>query len=246
MENLSKDELLRFAAIMAQNVISELDLADSAINLMTRDETVPLEVRGKLSLLTEQVRRAAVPPKRFIMRSRAPGYMRVVHLTEFFADFSRIFRRLLPENSALQMDVPSDLWPTRLNIGHFEDACITLVVRARDAMPNGGTVLIRAKNVDEQTSRSISGLRLSGDHVLVEITDNGIGIASGDLERIFDPFFITKTPATGFALAKVYSTIANAGGQIWVKSEVGEGTTFSVLVPRYLPEEQRPKLAVGL
>ena len=143
------------------------------------------------------------------------------------------------------MNIASDLWPTRLNIAHFEDACLTLVVRARDVMPNGGRLLIQASNVDEQTSRSISQLCLSGDHVLIELTDSGIGVAPADLERMFDPFFITKTPANGFALAKVYSTIANTGGRICVKSGVSEGTTFSVLVPRYLPEEQRLELAVG-
>jgi len=213
--------------------------------LMTHDDSVPLEIRGKLSLLTEQVRRAAVPAKQFIMRSRAQECVRIVQLNEILADLSHLFQRLLSQNIALQMNVPPDLWPTRLNISLFENACITLVVRARDAMPSGGTVLIHAENVDERTSRSISGLCLSGDHILVEITDNGIGIASGDLNRIFDPFFITKSPATGFALAKVYSTIANTGGRIWVKSAVSEGTTFSILVPRYVPEEQRPELAVG-
>ena len=241
------DELLRFAAIMAQDIISELDVADSAINLMTHDDSVPLEIRGKPSLLTEQVRRAAVPAKRFIMRSRAQGDVRVraIHLNEIFADLSRIFRRLLSQDIALEMNMSSDLWPTRLNIALFEEACITLLVRARDVMPNGGTLLIQARNVDEQTSRSISQLCLSGDHVLIEITDSGIGVAAADLERMFDPFFITKTPANGFALAKVYSTIANTGGRICVKSGVSEGTTFSVLVPRYLPEEQRRELAVG-
>jgi two-component system, cell cycle sensor histidine kinase and response regulator CckA len=247
MENLSTDGLLRFAVIMAQDVIGELDVADSAINLMIHDDSVPLEIRGKLSLLVEQVRRAAVPAKRIIMRSHAQGDLSVcaVHLNEFFVDLSGLFRRLLPQSIALEMNLPSDLWPTRLNAAFFENACITLVARARDVMPGGGTLLIQARNVDERTSRSISQLYLSGDHVLIEITDNGIGIAPGDLERTFDPFFITKTPANGFALAKVYSTIANTGGQIWVKSAVSEGTTFSVLLPRFVPEEQRQILATG-
>ena len=100
MEKLSIDELLRFAAIMAQDVISELDVADSAINLMTHDDSVPLEIRGKLSLLTEQVRRAAVPAKRFIMRSRVQGCVCVVHLNKIFADLSRLFQLLLSQDIA--------------------------------------------------------------------------------------------------------------------------------------------------
>jgi signal transduction histidine kinase len=241
MENLSTEELLRFAAIMAQDVISELDVADSAITLMTHDDRVPLEIRGKLSLLIEQVRRAAVPDKRFIMRSHPQGDFRVraVRLNEVFVDLSGILKRLLSQGIALEMNMASDLWPTRLNVALFEDACITLVVRARDVMPNGGTLLIRARNVDEETSRSISQLHLTGDHVLIEITDDGIGLAPANLERMFDPFFILKTPPSGFALAKVYRTIANAGGRICVKSEVTGGTTFSILMPRYVPEQQQ-------
>ena len=187
---------------MAQDVISELAVADSAISLLMHDDTISLEIRGKLSLLTEQVRTAAVPAKRFIMRSRAQGYVRVVHFYEVFSDMSQLFRRLLSQNIDLQMELPADLWPTRLNIAHFEEAFITLVIRARDALPNGGTLLIQATNVDEQISRSISGLCLSGDHT---------------------------------------------GGWICAKSEISRGTTFSALVPRYVPEgiTQHPQLHVG-
>src|SRR5262245_15292523 len=107
MEKLSTDELLRFAGIMAQDVISELAVADSAINLMMHDDTISLEIRGKLSLLTEQVRRAATPAKRFITRSRAQGHVRVVDLNEVFSDMFQLFRRLLSQNIDLQMELPT-------------------------------------------------------------------------------------------------------------------------------------------
>src|SRR6476660_3877347 len=232
MERLPADELLRLAGTMAENLISELAVADSAINLMLHDECVPLGIRGKLSLLSEQVRKAAVPAKWFMMRSRDPGAASVVNLNEVLADLVPLLRRLLSQNLHFELDLQTELWPIRANVSHLEEAFITLAVRARDAMPNGGTILIRGGNIDEQTSRSITGLSLRGDHVLIEVTDTGFSIPPAEVERIFDPFFITKTPAGGFALAKVYSIIRDAEGHIRVKSDVSKGTAFCILLPR--------------
>ncbi|MGC2042762.1 MAG: ATP-binding protein, partial [Pseudolabrys sp.] len=135
-----------------------------------------------------------------------------------------------------QMELATDLWPTKVNVAQFEDAFITRTINAREAMPNGGTLRIEATNATETTCQSKSGLFLSGDHVLIEIVDNGVGIPPAHLKRIFDPFVITKGPTCGFGLAKAYGTIKNIDGHISVKSEVGKGTTFSVFVPRYVPD----------
>jgi len=103
-------------------------------------------------------------------------------------------------------------------------------------MPNGGDLLFRVANVDETAARSISGLCLAGDHVLIEVTDSGVAIPPARLKHIFDPFALTKDPGCGFGLAKVNWTINDTGGHIGVKSEVAKGTTFSALVPRYVAE----------
>ena len=114
---------------------------------------------------------------------------------------------------------------------------ITLTINAREAMPNGGTLRIEATNASEATCQAKSGLFLSGDHVLIEVVDNGVGIPPAHLKRIFDPFVITKGPTCGFGLVKAYGTIKNIDGHITVKSEVGKGTTFSVFVPRYVSDQ---------
>jgi two-component system cell cycle sensor histidine kinase/response regulator CckA len=232
MENLSTHTLNRLAGRMAHDVISELSVADAVIDLLIHDESVSLETRGKLCLLREQVRAAAVPAKQFTMISCTPEERQVVDLDEFFSDLSGLFRVLLPQNIDFQMELASGLWPVSVDVSQFETTFITLIVNARDAMPNGGALLIRATNVDETTTQMISGLFLSGDHVLVEVIDSGVGIPPAHLKRIFDPFVITKGPVAGFGLAKAYGTIKNIDGHISVKSEVGKGTTFSVLVPR--------------
>jgi two-component system, cell cycle sensor histidine kinase and response regulator CckA len=235
MEKLSTDELLRWAGRMAQNVIYEVSAADSAMDLLIHDKSVSLETRGKLSLLREQVREAAAPAKRFILISRTQEDLQVLNLHQFFSDLYSLLRALLPEDIAFQMELATDLWPTKVNEAQFEDALITLTVNARDAMPNGGTFRIQATNASEATCQSKSGLFLSGEHVLIEIVDCGVGIPPAHLKRIFDPFVITKGPSCGFGLVKAYGTIKNIGGHVSVKSEVGKGTTFSIFLPRYVP-----------
>ena len=235
MEKLSTDELLRWAGRMAQDVIAEVSVADSALDLLMHDEAVSLETRGKLSLLREQVRQGAAPAKRFILISRTQQNVEVLNLQEFFSDLNSLVRRLLPDNVDFQMELATDLWPTRANIRQFEEAFFTLIFNARRALPNGGTFRIKATNATEATCQSKSGLFLSGDHALIEVVDNGVGIPPAHLKRIFDPFVITKGPTCGFGLVKAYGTIKNINGHITVKSEVGKGTTFSVFVPRYVP-----------
>ena len=235
MEKLSTDELVRLAGIKAQDVISELAVADSAINLMMHDDSVSLETRGKLSLLIEQVRQAAAPAKQFIMLSRARNDTEIVQIDELISDLAPLLRRLLPKNIEVQIDVGSDLWPIKAHATNVEQALITLFVRARNAMPNGGWLLLRATNADETTCCSATGLRLLGDHILMEINDTGVGITPDYLRRIFDPFFVTKGPVNGFALAKAYWAIRDMDGHITVKSEIGKGTRFNVFMPRSLP-----------
>jgi len=238
MIRFSQDELLRFAARMAQDVISEMAVTDSAIDLLIHDDSVSLETRGKLSLLIEQVRAAAAPAERFIMLSRTKDNVcMVVDLNDFFSDLSRLLRALLPANIDFKIELASDLWSARVDVGQFEQVFITLFAHARDGMPNGGDLLFRVANVDETTARSISGLCLAGDHVLIEVTDSGVAIPPARLKHIFHPFALTKELGCGFGLAKVYWTIKDTGGHISVKSEVGRGNTFSVLVPRYVAEQ---------
>jgi len=235
MVTISIDELLHMARSTAQNVIAELSVADSAINLLMHDESISLETRGKLSLLIEQVRQAAAPAKQFIMLSQVPDGTETIRIDEIISDLTPLLRRLLPKNIELQIDVGSDLWPIRAHVANFEQVLITLFVRARNAMPNGGRLLLRAANANEATCHSITGLRLPGDHVLTEVSDTGLGIPPDYLKRIFDPFVVTKGPTNGFALARAYWAIRDMSGHIRVKSEIGKGTGFNVLMPRSLP-----------
>jgi len=128
----------------------------------------------------------------------------------------------------LAFEVPRDTWPVVIDIGEFETALVNLVINARDAMPSGGTITISAHN------RRLQGETISGDFVAISVSDTGLGIAPDILSKIFDPFFTTKPvgKGTGLGLSQVHGFAHQAGGTVVVESELGKGTTVTILLPR--------------
>ena len=232
MNDLSSDQLLRVGRNTAQNVIAELSVADSALDLLMHDESVSLEMRGKLALLVEQIRQAAAHAKRLIILSHCSDGVASMQLDNLIADLTPLLRRFLPKSVDVRFDVASDLWSIKAHRENFEQALISLFIRARNAMPDGGSLILRAANANETKCRSCAEVHLSGEHVVIEINDTGMGIPPDHLKRLFDPFAITKGPANGFELAKVYRAIRDTNGHIIVKSEIGKGSTFTIFMPR--------------
>jgi two-component system, cell cycle sensor histidine kinase and response regulator CckA len=165
----------------------------------------------------------------------------ILDVTEALSDLSNLLGRLIGENMELQMSHERDLWLLKVDRGQFDQVIINLTVNARDAMPGGGTVSIRTANVSvsEATQRGHEVMR-ADDYVLVEVSDSGVGIAKEDLPRIFEPFFSTKEvgAGTGLGLSTVYGIIHQTGGYIFVDSAPGEGTTFSIYLPRFMADEE--------
>jgi CheY-like chemotaxis protein len=123
------------------------------------------------------------------------------------------------------------LWPAEVDAGEFELALVNIAVNARDAMPNGGTLCLSANNV---TLDGNGVVPLTGDFVVVSLADDGQGIAPELMAKIFEPFFTTKEvgKGTGLGLAQVYGFAHQSGGDVTVESEVGQGTTVSLYLPR--------------
>ncbi|MFZ0125312.1 MAG: response regulator [Xanthobacteraceae bacterium] len=161
----------------------------------------------------------------------------VLDLGEALADLSILLRRLIGEKVTLELHA-RDVWPVKADLSQFEQVIVNLAVNARDAMPNGGKLTVRASNVTQADTRKFEGWSLpAGDYVLVELADTGTGIAPDIINRIFEPFFSTKDvgKGTGLGLSTVYGIVKQTGGFIYPQSEVGRGTAFRIYLPSYTP-----------
>ncbi len=169
---------------------------------------------------------------------------KVLNITECLAELSALLRRLIGSNLELKIKYIRDLWLVLVDEGQFEQMIINLVVNARDAMEEGrgGTISIATQNYElKKPKRYGHDVIPVGSYILVEVTDTGVGIKPEDLDRIFDPFFTTKQlgSGTGLGLSTVYGIIKQTGGFIHVDSKLGEGTTFTIYLPRYVADENK-------
>jgi len=150
--------------------------------------------------------------------------------------------------------IADDLSPVSVDEGQIGQAIDNLVINAKQAMPGGGTVRVSAENVAADGRDRLAGLAIRpGRYVKIVVEDHGVGIPKHHLPRIFDPYFTTKEKGTGLGLATTYSIVKRHDGHIAVESEVGRGTTFTILLPTssepapIIPREQAmPKKGRGL
>ncbi|GJE18941.1 Sensor kinase CckA [Methylobacterium marchantiae] len=162
----------------------------------------------------------------------------VMNVGEALSDLTLLLKRLLGERVDLDLKHGRDIWPIKADVNQFEQVIVNLAVNARDAMPNGGRLLIRTANILQglENGEPQSGAP-AGDHVLIEVLDTGEGIPSDVMEKIFEPFFTTKDigKGTGLGLSTVFGIIKQSGGTIDVQSTVGKGTAFRIYLPRHEP-----------
>ncbi|MBZ9988481.1 response regulator [Mesorhizobium sp. BH1-1-5] len=166
----------------------------------------------------------------------------VLNLTDVLADLRMLLARLVGNDIKLKIDHGRDLWPVKVDIGQFEQVVVNLAVNARDAMPGGGDLTVRTRNVTAEECKSFAYRELApADYVLVDVEDTGSGIAPDVLKKIFEPFFTTKEvgKGTGLGLSMVYGIIKQTGGFIFCDSEVGKGTVFRIFLPRHIAEVKK-------
>jgi two-component system cell cycle sensor histidine kinase/response regulator CckA len=161
---------------------------------------------------------------------------KVLAVRDVVGELALMLRRLLREGVELKLEHGSDIWPVHADEAQLSNAIINLVVNARDAMPNGGTVTIKTANESAEHPVALgTAIMPPGDYVRIEVADTGTGIPPEIVGKIFDPFFTTKPvgQGTGLGLATVYGIVKQTGGFITVDSEVGKGTSFRIYLPRH-------------
>jgi two-component system cell cycle sensor histidine kinase/response regulator CckA len=161
---------------------------------------------------------------------------KVLSLADVLSELTNLLRRLIGAQIRLEMIHGRDVGLVKVDQGQLEQVIINLVVNARDAMPNGGTVTIRTRNHKQEMHVMRGQDDMSpGHYVAIEVVDLGCGIPPENLQRIFEPFFSTKEigSGTGLGLSTVYGIVRQTGGFIGVESTVGVGTTIHVYLPVY-------------
>jgi signal transduction histidine kinase len=202
-------------------------------------------VIGNLEMITRRLPNTADPIRRLVDGALA-GATRAAALTQRLLAFSRrqeidprrvdvdelvtgmadILRQTCGGKVTLRLDLAAGLWPVFIDANQLESALLNLVVNARDAMPDGGSVTIRACNLPAQD--------LLPECVAVTITDTGSGMEPDILQKAFEPFFTTKEPGrgTGLGLAQVHDLVLQADGDVTIESVVGQGTSIRLILPR--------------
>jgi signal transduction histidine kinase len=177
-------------------------------------------------------------------QSRAP---KALDLNKLVAGMSDLLARTLGESIVIETVLAGGLWCTLADENQLENALLNLAVNSRDAMPGGGKLTIETGNahLDEAYARQEEEVT-PGQYVLLAVTDTGTGMSSEVVEKVFEPFFTTKDigRGTGLGLSQVYEFIKQTGGHVKIYSELGQGTTIKIYLPRLLkPAEDDDVLA---
>jgi CheY-like chemotaxis protein len=212
-------------------VIGSLDM------IQRRAKDLEPKVVTLIESAMDGAQRAARLTSRLLAFSRQqPLSPKPVEPNRLVAGMEELLARTMGELHPVETVLADDLWPTFIDPSQLENAVLNLAVNARDAMPEGGRIRISTGNLS-LTKAEADALPdgVPGDYVAVSVADTGYGMPAEVLERVFDPFFTTKETGkgTGLGLSMVYGFVKQSGGQVQVESAPGQGTTVTLLLPRW-------------
>jgi PAS domain S-box-containing protein len=209
-------------AVIAGNLeVAEQRTEDQETNRLIRRAMEAVEAgTGFNRRLLSLAQRRKLEPRRLVLNTR------VEHML-------KLLERTLGEEIELNAKLATDLWDVHCDPGEVDGAIVNLAINARDAMPDGGRLVVATCNVTLDASRLHPDAR-QGDYVRVSVVDTGIGMTPEVLKHAMDPFFSTKDPGkgTGLGLSSVYNFVKQSGGFVTLASEPGKGTTVSLYLPR--------------
>jgi PAS domain S-box-containing protein len=215
---------------LAHDFINLLTAMLGACELGLRNINDPDKVKRMLEGVRGSAQRGASLTKQLLAFARAqPLEIKQIDLRQFFSDVTTLLRPSLRSDIDVVTEISDQLWPVDADAGALELALLNLAFNARDAMKEGGTLKISAHN--EVLKGKPEGL--TGEHVILRVSDTGSGMSREVMDRVFEPFFTTKTfgEGTGLGLSQVFGFAKQIGGGVTVDSEVGKGATFTLYLP---------------
>jgi len=200
--------------------------------LLTIDKDGRLQGSMEIRAIRQAAERGADLVKRILTFSRrVESHFAPVNLNEEVRQTERLLYRTLPKMISIELRLEDGLDRIRADTPQIEQLLLNLAINAKDAMPEGGTLIFETRNIRLDDHVSESHLKLEpGEYVLLQVSDTGHGMEQDVLEHIFEPFFTTKKPGegTGLGLSMVYGIVKIHGGHISCRSEPGKGTTFEI------------------
>ncbi len=217
-------------------IIGNLEAAQHQLETWT--DCTQLKLARRLENAMRGAQRAATLTKRLLAFSRQqPLNPTVLDVNRALNGLSDFLRRALGEDVSLEIVGGGGVWPVEADPAELEAAILNLAVNARDAMPEGGKLTIEASNsyLDDAYCKENGDVR-PGQFAQIAVTDTGSGMTKEVIDRAFEPFFTTKQSGqgTGLGLSQIYGFVKQSGGHVKIYSEVGEGTTAKIYLPRFV------------
>ncbi|MBO1541782.1 response regulator [Pseudomonas sp. OA65] len=228
---------------MLTGIIGSLELLRRRL---ARGRTEDLD--SLIDLGVTSANRAAGLTHRLLAFSRRQSLdSKAVQMNTLVLSMGELLQRSLNESIRLDMQLDEQLWVAEADPNQLESALLNLVLNARDAMPNGGDLVVQTRNqhLDADFTEAYPNLA-SGDYVVLSVQDTGCGMPEAVIGRAFDPFFTTKPigQGTGLGLSMIYGFSKQSRGHVTIDSEVDKGTTVNLYLPRFVGEEiHEPQIA---
>jgi PAS domain S-box-containing protein len=229
------DAIGQLASGVAHDFNNLLTVILGFAELMIADGGMANQNGKDLGEIVKAAKRAAGLTKQLLAFSR----QQVLHaapldVNGLITDMTGMLGRLIGEHIEVTLNLAANLSLALADRGQLEQVLMNLVVNARDAMPDGGTVMIETKDAELENSVFHQEAIMSGTYVMIAVSDTGSGMTRETQRRLFEPFFTTKETGkgTGLGLSTTYGIVKQSKGYIWVYSELGRGTTFNVYLPR--------------